>query len=90
MTDKNKVKVTIEHDGSIRTVEHNAAFVVAFTDCGEGYESDIALVGRSSFTGIAEAIADSIIDLGGHHDDLLEAILLLLLFKTSDHDECEE
>ncbi|MBQ9785091.1 MAG: hypothetical protein IJW29_06290 [Clostridia bacterium] len=62
MTEKNMVKVTIEHDGETQVIEREAAFIVAYSDEGETIDLATLVIGNGKVGDMAMAIADSIID----------------------------
>ena len=89
--DRELVKVTIEYEGKVKTVETEAVYGVAFTDVGDCLDASSFLMGEASMNDLATAISGSLIELDSVHKGLVNLVAEKLLLKRLDQLlDCEE
>ena len=75
------VKVTVEHEGDIKTVEAEAVYGVAFSDEGDGLGATTFLMGEASMNNLALAISGSIAELENTYAGLINLVIEKIMLK---------
>lgn len=93
MTDKSMVNVTVEYNGHVDVIEHEAAFIVAFDNKSEDeILHSVIVVGEGTIGDMGIAIGDALCSQeGGNNDGLRSAVISRLFLRSlTDHIEDEE
>lgn len=79
--DRELVKVTIEYEGDVKTVETEAVYGVALNDNGDELEAYTYLMGEASLNSLALAISCSIAELENTYAGLINLVIEKLMLK---------